>query len=406
MYRKILAENFKKLNWIILKIKNKLKFIIYHVIFFIVKYNFAYRKDENLADKKKILFIRLDAIGDYILFSNFIEIIRKSDKYKDYKITLLGNEVWKEIAEEFDGKFIDNFIWLNRKKFNKNFIYRYQKFKEIVSNGYEIVINPRYSREFYYDDSIVEASIAKRKIGSEGDLSNIEPWQKKIGDSYYTKLIPAKKEIMFEFYRNKEFFEGFLGETIDINRPHIDIDINKISATFNLPDKFATLYIGASNAYRKWNYANFVEVALYLKERLNLDVVICGGEDDALYGEKIVNNVKGAINLCGKTSLMDMIYIIKNSVLLISNETFAPHMAVALDIKNIFVISNGNHFGRFVSYPKEICANYHVIYHPDIEKKLEDYKKLSNSYGYGSSLDINEITAKSVIENIEMYYRR
>ena len=390
-----------KLIKLVLKL---IKFYIKLFLFSIV--NKIALKENVVVNKKSVLLIRLDAIGDYILFRNFIEIIRKSDKYKDYKITLLGNEVWKEIAEEFDGKFIDNFIWLNRKKFNKNFIYRYQKFKEIVSNGYEIVINPRYSREFYYDDSIVEASIAKRKIGSEGDLSNIEPWQKKIGDYYYTKLIPAKKEIMFEFYRNKEFFEGFLGETIDINRPHIDIDINKISATFNLPDKFATLYIGASNAYRKWNYANFVEVALYLKERLNLDVVICGGEDDALYGEKIVNNVKGAINLCGKTSLMDMIYIIKNSVLLISNETFAPHMAVALDIKNIFVIYNGNHFGRFVPYPKEICANYHVIYHPDIEKKLEDYKKLSNSYGYGSSLDINEITAKSVIENIEMYYRR
>ncbi len=390
----------KLIKLVLKSIKSYIKLFLFIIV------NKIALKENVAVNKKSLLLIRLDAIGDYILFRNFIEIIRKSDKYKYYKITLLGNEVWKEIAEKIDGEFINNFIWLNRKKFNKNFIYRYQKFKEIVRNGYEIVINPRYSREFYYDDSIVKASIAKRKIGSEGDLSNIEPWHKKISDSYYTKLIPAKKEIMFEFYRNKEFFEGFLGETIDINRPHIDIDINKISATFNLPDKFVTLYIGASNAYRKWNYANFVEVALYLKERLNLDVVICGGEDDALYGEKIVNNVKGAINLCGKTSLMDMIYIIKNSVLLISNETFAPHMAVALDIKNIFVIYNGNHFGRFVSYPKEICANYHVIYHPDIEKKLEDYKKLSNSYGYGSSLDINEITAKSVIENIEMYYRR
>ena len=381
------------------QLKSILKFINFYIRFFLYGIINKLAYNERYIYEKSILLIRLDAIGDYILFRNFIEIIRKSDKYKYCKITLLGNEVWKEIAEKLDGEFIDNFIWLNRKKFNKNPIYRYQKLKEIVKNGYEIVINPTYSREFYYGDSIAKVLTAKYKIGSKGDLSNISKRQKLTGDTYYTRLIPAKDGIMFEFYRNKEFFEGFLGETIDINRP--SIDVNKIASAFNLPDKFAVLYIGASAAIRRWNYANFAEVALYLKERLNLDVVICGGKDDASYGEKICNNLNEAINLCGKTSLMDMIYIIKNSVLLISNETFAPHIAVALNIKNIFVIYNGIHLGRFVPYPKEICANYHVIYHPDIEKNLEDYKKLSNSYGYVSSLDINEITAESVIKNIE-----
>ena len=387
------------------RLKLELKSIDFYIRFFLFSVvNKIALKENTAVNEKSVLLIRIDAIGDYILFRNFIEVIRKSEQYRDYNITLLGNEVWKELAEELDGEFIDNFIWLNRKKFNKNPIYRYRKLKEIVKNGYEAVINPAYSREFYYGDSIVKDLTAKYKIGSAGNLSNILKWQKLTGDKYYTRLIPAEDGIMFEFYRNKEFLEGFLSETIDIGRPHIDI--NKIASALNLPDKFALLYIGAGDVYRKWNYANFAEVALYLKERLNLDVVICGDKGDALYGEKIVNNVKGAVNLCGKTSLMDMIYIIKNSNLLISNETFAPHMAVALGIKNIFVIYNGNYFGRFVPYPEEICENYHVIYHPDIEKKLEDYKKFSNSYGYESRLDINEITAKSVIENVEMYYRR
>jgi hypothetical protein len=75
-------------------------------------------------------------------------------------------------------------------------------------------------------------------------------------------------------------------------------------------------------------------------------------------------------------------------------------MAVALNSKNIFIISNGNHFGRFIPYPREITENYFPIYHPEIEKNLEHYEKLSNMYGYGSQLDINEITPQQVIRKI------
>jgi len=88
--------------------------------------------------------------------------------------------------------------------------------------------------------------------------------------------------------------------------------------------------------------------------------------------------------------------------MIVSNETFIPHMAVALGLKNIFVISNGNHFGRFIPYPSEITVSYFPIYHPEIEKNLENYKILSNTYGYGSKLDINEISPEDVIDKIKI----
>ena len=107
------------------------------------------------------------------------------------------------------------------------------------------------------------------------------------------------------------------------------------------------------------------------------------------------------LDLVGKTSLVDLLYIIDNGNLMIANETSAPHFAVALEMINVFVISNGNHYGRFTPYPKEVSKNYHVIYHPVIEKDLDDYKKLSNSYGFGSSLDINEISVDRVRNKLD-----
>ena len=109
-------------------------------------------------------------------------------------------------------------------------------------------------------------------------------------------------------------------------------------------------------------------------------------------------------DLVGQTSLIELLHVIYNGNIMISNDTCAPHFAIALEMMNIFVIYNGNHFGRFTPYPKKISGNYHVIYHPKIEKNLDDYKTLSNSYGFGSNLNINEIHAESVIKKIKKEY--
>ena len=117
------------------KLKTVIKIIIYRFIDFFIK-------PSKEIKTKSLLLIRLDAIGDYVLFRNFIEVLRKNNKYKDYSITLLGNSAWKSLSQELDGEYIDNFIWLDRSKFYNDLFYRYKKLQELVSNGYEIILSP------------------------------------------------------------------------------------------------------------------------------------------------------------------------------------------------------------------------------------------------------------------------
>jgi len=397
------------MNKIILKIKSLVKFMLFR---FVDVFVYLRERTANFGNKhrssKNILLIRLDAIGDYILFRNFIEILKKEPKYSEYKITLIGNIMWKELAETLDKEYISEFIWIDTKKFHRNIIYRYRTLRKVYSTYYDIVIHPTYSRT-YDADNIVKMSNASEKIGSIGDLSNISRWQKRITDKYYTKLIPAQKNIMFEFYRNIEFFENLLDKKLDITKPYIKLPANY---TFNLElpqSNYAVLFIGASANFKKWNIENFGEVAKWIKFNLGYEIVLCGGKEDmgsTKVFERVYNDTY--FNLVGKTSLIDLLFVIKNSKMIISNETFFPHMAVALNAKNIFVISNGNHFGRFTPYPREITESYFPIYHPEIEKDLINYEKLSNMYRYGSQLDINEITPqqviKRIIDNIEDKY--
>ena len=371
----------------------KLKLIIYYIVSLLV---FSSKE----IKPKSILLIRLDAIGDYVLFRNFIKVLKEGEKYKDYKITLLGNSAWKSLSEELDCEYVNEFIWLDRNKFSKDLIYRYKKLKEITACGDEVVLSPVYSREFFVGDNIVKLVNANEKIGSIGDTSNIRVWQKNISDKYYTKLVSAKDELMFEFSRNKEFFENLLEIKVNIKKPTILLKEKKLS--FELPQKYAILFIGASSSFRKWNIERFARVGEYLKEKHGYEIVLCGAPSDSEDATKFKNNFMGEyIDLVGKTSLVDLLYVIYNGNIIIANETSAPHFAVALEMTSIFVIYNGNHYGRFTPYPKDISENYHVIYHPKIEKDLDDYEKLSNSYGFGSNLDINEIPTESVIKKIK-----
>ncbi len=376
---------------------SKLKTLIKLIIYFVIE---LFIKPSKEIQPKSLLLIRLDAIGDYVLFRNFIEVLKKSEKYKDYSITLLGNIAWKNLCEELDGEFIDNFIWLDRDRFNKDFLYRYQKLQKIVSSGYEVALNSVYSREFSYGDAIIKLINANEKIGSVADVSNIRKWQKNISDKYYDVLVPAKSELMFEFDRNKEFFENLLSIKLDIKKPHIDLNPKKLP--FELPEKYAILFIGASASFRKWNIEGFAKIGEYLKNQFGYEIVLCGApsdKDDALRFKECFDG--SYIDLVGKTSLIELLHVIYNGNLMIANETSAPHFAVSLEMTNIFVISNGNHYGRFTPYPKNMAPNYHVIYHPVIEKDIDNYKKLSNSYGYGSNLDINEISFESVKRKID-----
>jgi len=375
---------------------SKSKTLIKLIIFYIIDLIIFPSKEKK---PKSLLLIRLDAIGDYVLFRNYIEVLKKSTKYKDYSITLLGNSAWKGISEELDNEYIGNYIWINRERFIKDFSYRYKKLRKITSQGYDIVLSPVYSREYFMEDTIVKLIRANQKIGSIGDLTNIKKWRKKISNKFYTKLIPANDQIIFEFQRNKEFFQYLLDEFIDIEKPMID-PVSSMQK-FSLPTNYIVLFIGASAKYKTWNLENFVEVATYIHEHHGCQIVICGGPKEREESERFVKLFKKrAFNFVGKTTLSELSAILSNAKLLVSNETGAVHIAVAVNTY-VLVLSNGNHYGRFHPYPKEITDRYTVVYPPAIEEQAYDHNELAVLCGKSSDLDINDIVPKRVLKEID-----
>ncbi len=127
-----------------------------------------------IPNPKTLLIIRIDGIGDYILFRNFLEALKNSPRFKDYKYTLCGNQAYKELALAYDSKIVSEFIWINTNKMKRHAFYRWKIFREIRTKGIEVVLNPTYSRNPICDDSIVRISGAKEKIGCVGDCVHVE----------------------------------------------------------------------------------------------------------------------------------------------------------------------------------------------------------------------------------------
>ena len=349
---------------------------------------------------KTLLIIRLDGIGDYILFRNFIQVVSTSQKFKGYQITLLGNIIWKDLAQTLDASIVDHFIWIDTRKFQVNLFYRIICIQLLSGIGYECAIHSTYSRDFACADFIVYTIRAQYKIGSHGDLSNISARQKRTSDHYYTQLIPVSNKVLFEFYRNKEFFSRLLDIPLNIKKPFIE---NSGLKTYNALDqmKYAVLFIGASAKYRKWPIGNFVKIAHHLYQSYGYNIVLCGGRADWVDAKQFASLCKIRYkDLVGDTALIDMLSILKHASFVVSNETSIPHISIALNTP-VFVLYNGKHFGRFTPYPKSVTNKYFVEYHPYIKKNIEAFKNMLTKQNLRSRLNIDDITVESVLKRID-----
>jgi ADP-heptose:LPS heptosyltransferase len=374
----------------------------------IIKHSLYSLRDLRLPEfikhkkEKSLAILRMDAIGDYILFRNFIECIKTSEKYKEYDITLIGNEIWKSIAMSLDAKWLNRFIWVNSKKFQKDFSYRKSILQEVEDTHYSVLFHPTFSPDYYVAEALAKRIHADYKIACKGDAMNMKRWQKKLTTKSYDHFIAIDKIVTFEFDQNKAIVEAFLGEECDITKP--SIDPQEISPFANELDDYMILFIGGNSAFRKWSMANWKGLIAELSKIYKGDIVLAGGPDDKEKASLIADHFTTLAqlkNYCGKTSLLDLISIISRARGMISNETSAAHMAVALDTP-VLVLSNGNHYGRFSPYPVSITGKYRVLYPDEIESLKEEATRIK-TYGPGSRLNINSITVRRVFDHANSF---
>ncbi len=339
-----------------------------------------------------LLIVKLDSIGDYVLFRNFIESLKTSEKYKSHKIALCGNRWWKDLAETLDRKWVDEFIWVDYPAMNER-SYRWKIYRTIRQKAYALTIHPTYSRD-NVSDHVSLYSGSPEKIGYEGDLINLSSSLKRRNDKRYTSLVPSGPEFCFEFYRNKFFFQALLNAPLDHVKPRIGVESDASPKIVFCP--------GAKVAWRRWSPAKFAELSHLLKQSFpGSELIVCGSEADTKLAEEIER--AGSVpfeNKCGKLSLTELAHLMAGAELVVTNDSGPFHIAVALNKKTICV-SNGNNYGRFSPYPAELSTNSRVLYPEALLSIVSEKERLEKFCKEGSTLDINAIEAMEVFKSIK-----
>ncbi len=348
---------------------------------------------------KTLLILRVDAIGDYILFRNFIESVKKSERFKDYSITLAGNQTWKNLAETYDSEFIDDFIWIRKLRIKRKaeWLYRFSILKKIRNGRFETLLVPNDTSSKLIKDLINHSGI-RNIIRKESDSVYLhQDINKVLENGSYEKDHRKYLEIFFQFYRNKRFIEEVIQEKINLSKPFFKVIRQK-------PEReYVVIFPGAGFQERIWNAENFGKVCRKISESTDLGILICGNDSDRKAAE-IITKESGSDkikDLTGKTSLSELINVIANAKLLISNETCAVHIAASVDTKAV-CISNGNHIGRFNPYPEDISKNIETIYPSEITDGFDRFPELVKEYHYLSYVNINSITPEDVYQKAEM----
>jgi len=297
--------------------------------------------------RKRVLIIKTDAIGDYVLFRNFIEIVKKSAAFKDYEVDLLGNGLWRDIALKYDGEFINEFFFVNAESLYDSPLKTFKLGWRLFAKNYQTVLQPTYARTFI-GDGLAALTAAKQIIGFESDTERINPKYKAKTDKFYTQKLPLPANIRFEFYKSQFFFENILNEKLSISGPTIDIEDNKKGGI--------VIFRGAGVAKRSWEADKFVALIKLIIGETSQPIYLVGGPGETETGNYLTENLPAGTvqNLTGKTTLIQLIELIGGSALVIGNETSAIHIAAATKTPSVCILGGG-HFGRFTPYPNEIA---------------------------------------------------
>lgn len=300
------------------------------------------------ADATRILVIRMDGIGDFVLWLGAARALRQLYPREQYRITLIANAPWARLAEqqaEFDE------VWsVDRSAYFRSPIFRWRLWRRIVSAGFNVVLNPTYSREFYVGDVFAWVSGAMEKVGWDGDSSNMYCWQRRISDRWYTRLVKGSNGPIMEIQRNAEFMRALGLPSFRSGLAEIRVVRARVAALRAIGEYFV-VFPGAAWAEKCWPSERWVEIMRRLCALTGWTAVICGGEADKVQASGLVDE-PGCINLVGKTTLVELVDVIGGSCLLLTNDTSAVHLAAAQRVPAVCVVGGG-HFGRFLPYVVE-----------------------------------------------------
>jgi len=268
----------------------------------------------NRAEKEplKILVWQTAFLGDLVLTSNLLLNLHKN---------FPNTEIWL-IARPFSLELFSSLEWLKIIPFKKRILENIQLINFLKKLRIPLAISPH--RSLRASLSLFLAGIEKR-VG----------FDKAEGSFLYTDVVPHRWGI-HEIERNLLLLKAIGGE-IYTKKTFLPIDekiLSYVAEKFKIKEPAILIFPSANFKPKIWKASYFAEVIEYLK-REGFNIYLCGAPSDIPQAVKVLEYLKHKkeINfLVGKTSIKELVHLIKLSKLVITNDSAPTHIANAVGV--------------------------------------------------------------------------
>lgn len=315
------------------------------------------RKERN--DRENIILVRLDAIGDFVMWLDSAKEFKKQNRQK---VILICNQVCYDIA--ISTGYFDKVIGIDYGKLRRTsqIRYRWSIHKRLKNIKAAQAIQCTYSKEIF-SDMVMSAISAREKITIDSPQIIASRWTYKMALPIYQKVIKTPKDHVMEIRRNAIFTGKILQREVKCDVP--ELRENKTAQEKVPKEAYYVLFPGASERERMWPIERFAQLAekLYNEEQYkNLKCCICGSQGEVNLYKLFIQMFKYpnmVINRMGNTSLTELIEIIRGAKFIITNDTSAVHFAAAVNTPAICIWGPWE-YGRFLPYDVESVKEKHL----------------------------------------------
>jgi ADP-heptose:LPS heptosyltransferase len=341
---------------------------------------------------KTLLLIRLDDIGDYLLFRNQLSMYKNSSRWRDHKITLLGNDSWQDIFTLLDKDAVDDTMWINKNRYLERADYRLEIWKRLREKGFQTVMTPSRTRPLLLDDLCMLAADPLNSIGSQN--TNVHASWNQMSDSLYTSLFKPSRALMHEFHFNAEFAEWACGIRYCGNRPRIE-------HRFPLPvaGPYIICFVGANTRSKRWPIKRWVEFIALHRRYYFSKIFLAGNSKAEREMVRIIQKRTGADSIAGRVALSELLHWVAGAEAVVTNDTMAAHMGASFS-KPTVIVANGVNYMRFSEYCNAGIDHVATIYPEVVNRRRKRLGDGPYAYSEAVSADIASIKAATVINSL------
>jgi len=299
--------------------------------------------------RRGLLVVRMDGIGDMVLFRSSLDAYAEAFGVDKADITVLGCESWAPIADKvFDGYRV---VTIDEHAFARRPLYRFRIALTVRRLAPAVTVCDSYLRRAMMADSIVYISNADRSVVSMPYINEPTRSEFTFYLSQVDQIIDTGPYPTHEIVRHARFVSAVAGEKIPPVAPVFDWRCERPQAVGE--GRYAVLNPGSNEHGRRWPFSSYVQIA----EKLLADgwqVVFVGTRDERWDAQPLdaIAAKDGVIDLTGKTSLTGLIDLMRHADLVVTNDTGPAHLSIAVGAPTV-VIVGGGHFTSFVPYPPE-----------------------------------------------------